>query len=116
MLGVAGVLLPEILHNAGTGGPAAAQEWYNAGAGTYFAPASTLFAVQLFLFSWVEFRRLQDYNKPGSANQDPIFSNNKLPGASVAASKSPNVWLRRVPACTNCQNARHLPSSCECLK
>jgi hypothetical protein len=79
MLGTAGVLFPEILNNLGTGGPAAKQAWYEAGAGNYFAPASTLFAVQLFLFAWVEFRRLQDYNKPGSANQDPIFSNNKLP-------------------------------------
>ena len=41
------------------------QAWYDAGAGSYFAPASTLFAIQLFLFGWVEGRRMQDYNKPG---------------------------------------------------
>jgi light-harvesting complex I chlorophyll a/b binding protein 2/light-harvesting complex I chlorophyll a/b binding protein 4 len=79
MLGTAGVLFPEILSNLGTGGPAAQQAWYDAGAGSYFAPSSTLFAIQLFLFAWVEGRRMQDYNKPGSANQDPIFTNNKLP-------------------------------------
>eukprot|EP00208_Stichococcus_sp_RCC1054_P002337 CAMPEP_0206137864 /NCGR_PEP_ID=MMETSP1473-20131121/2899_1 /ASSEMBLY_ACC=CAM_ASM_001109 /TAXON_ID=1461547 /ORGANISM="Stichococcus sp, Strain RCC1054" /LENGTH=243 /DNA_ID=CAMNT_0053531121 /DNA_START=118 /DNA_END=849 /DNA_ORIENTATION=+ len=79
MLGTAGVLLPEVLHNLGTGGPAAAQPWFSAGAGDYGTPASTLFAIQLFLMSWVEFRRLQDMKQPGSTNQDPIFSNNKLP-------------------------------------
>lgn len=41
------------------------QAWYDAGAGSYFAPPSTLFAIQLFLFAWVEGRRMQDYNKPG---------------------------------------------------
>lgn len=66
MLGTAGVLTPELLSKLGTGGPAAKQAWYEAGAYNYFAPASTLFAVQLFLFAWVEFRRLQDYNKPGA--------------------------------------------------
>ena len=29
--------------------------------------------------AWVEIRRLQDMYKPGSTNQDPIFSGNKLP-------------------------------------
>ena len=42
------------------------QAWYDAGAGSYFAPSSTLFAIQLFLFAWVEGRRMQDYNKPGT--------------------------------------------------
>lgn len=42
------------------------QAWYDAGAGTYFAPSSTLFAIEFFLMAWVEGRRLQDYNKPGA--------------------------------------------------
>lgn len=46
------------------------QAWYDAGAGSYFAPSSTLFAIQLFLFAWVEGRRMQDYNKPGM----PLFA------------------------------------------
>eukprot|EP00877_Chromochloris_zofingiensis_P012160 jgi/Chrzof1/7198/Cz02g14140.t1_LHC8[v5.2] len=79
MLGAAGVLFPELLHGAGLGGPAAATPWFDAGRFNYFAPASALFGVQMLLFAWVEIRRLQDIRKPGSANQDPIFSNNKLP-------------------------------------
>jgi len=59
MLGVAGILGAEL-----TG-----HDWFTAGSQTYFADAKTLFVIQLFLFSWVEFRRLQDYRKPGSANQ-----------------------------------------------
>lgn len=31
-------------------------------------PAKGLFAVQLFMFAWVELRRLQDYNKPGTVS------------------------------------------------
>lgn len=38
---------------------------FSAGAGDYGTPASTLFAIQLFLMSWVEFRRLQDMKQPG---------------------------------------------------
>lgn len=79
MLGVAGILTPELLSKIGAGGPAAQVPWYDAGAESYFMPPKALFAVQLFLFAWVEFRRLQDYNKPGSTNQDPIFKNNSLP-------------------------------------
>eukprot|EP00878_Enallax_costatus_P021399 GHUV01022649.1.p1 GENE.GHUV01022649.1~~GHUV01022649.1.p1 ORF type:complete len:111 (+),score=36.25 GHUV01022649.1:3-335(+) len=37
----------------------------------------------MFLFAFVEFRRLQDIRKPGSASQDPIFTNNKLPEGEV---------------------------------
>ena len=32
---------------------------YDAGAFEYFAPSSSLFAVELFLFAWVEGRRYQ---------------------------------------------------------
>lgn len=80
MLGAAGVLFPELLKGAGLGGPAAATPWYEAGAFDYsIGSAKSLFGLQMLLFAWVEIRRLQDFRKPGSANQDPIFTNNKLP-------------------------------------
>lgn len=69
MLGAAGVLAAELN----------GQDWVKAQTQTYWADVKTLVAIQIFLFSWVEFRRLQDIRKPGSVNQDPIFSNNKLP-------------------------------------
>lgn len=69
MLGVAGILVAEL-----TG-----HDWYTAGAQSTFADTKTLFAIEFFLMAWVETRRLQDMRKPGSVNQDPIFTNNKLP-------------------------------------
>jgi hypothetical protein len=83
MLGAAGILFENLLGNASLGGPAAKMPWYEAGAYTYFAPASSLFIAQLFLFGFVEARRYQDYRAPGSASQDPIFTNNKLPAGEV---------------------------------
>jgi light-harvesting complex I chlorophyll a/b binding protein 2/light-harvesting complex I chlorophyll a/b binding protein 4 len=83
MLGAAGILGENLLGSAGLGGPAAKVPWYEAGAYTYFAPASSLFIAQLFLFGWVEARRYQDYRKPGSASQDPIFTGNALPAGEV---------------------------------
>eukprot|EP00775_Hariotina_reticulata_P004546 gene4546-4798_t len=83
MLGAAGILVPDLFHSAGLGGPAAQVPWFEAGKFEYFAPPSTLFAVMMFLFAFVEFRRLQDIRKPGSVNQDPFFSNNKLPDGEV---------------------------------
>lgn len=61
MLGVAGVLFPELLSGAGLGGPAAAVKWFDAGKFEYFAPASSLFIVQMFLFAWAEIRRCVRY-------------------------------------------------------
>lgn len=40
----------------------------------YYAPVNTLFGIQMLLFAWAELRRLQDIRKPGSVNQDPIFT------------------------------------------
>ena len=79
MLGAAGILGENLLGNLGIAGPAAKTPWYEAGAYTYFAPPQTLFIVQLFLFAWVEARRYQDFVKPGSVNDDPIFKGNSLP-------------------------------------
>lgn len=83
MLGAAGILVPDLFHSIGAGGPAAQVPWFEAGKYEYFAPPSALFAVMMILFAWVEMRRLQDIRKPGSANQDPIFSSNKLPDGEV---------------------------------
>jgi hypothetical protein len=74
MLGVAGVLVPEIAFGA---------KWYETGDLTYWASPNTLFAIQVLLFSWVEWRRLQDMQKPGSVDSDPIFTNNKVVGTGV---------------------------------
>ena len=77
MLGAAGILVPDLFHSIGLGGPAAQVPWFEAGKFEYFAPPKALFAVMMFLFAWVEIRRLQDMRKPGSVNQDPIFSTNQ---------------------------------------
>ncbi|GFR49382.1 hypothetical protein Agub_g11433, partial [Astrephomene gubernaculifera] len=79
MLAVAGILFPELAANLGISWPGAGVAWYDAGKFEYFAPASTLFIVQMLLFGWVEVRRYRDYLKPGSVNQDPVFPGNKLP-------------------------------------
>eukprot|EP00879_Flechtneria_rotunda_P003223 GHRR01003446.1.p1 GENE.GHRR01003446.1~~GHRR01003446.1.p1 ORF type:complete len:259 (+),score=104.03 GHRR01003446.1:82-858(+) len=83
MLGAAGILVPDLLRSLGLGGPAAQTPWFAAGTYDYFAPPKALFAVMMFLFAWVEIRRLQDIRKPGSVNQDPIFTNNSLPDGEV---------------------------------
>jgi len=79
MLGAAGALVPEILTKVGI---LNAPVWFEAGKAEYFAPASTLFLVELILFGWVEGRRYFDIVNPGSTNQDPIFTNNKLPDSN----------------------------------
>lgn len=76
MLGVAGMLIPEVLTKAGL---LNAPEWYDAGKETYFASSSTLFVIEFILFHYVEIRRWQDIKNPGSVNQDPIFKSYSLP-------------------------------------
>lgn len=44
-----------------------------------------LLAVEFFLMHWVEVRRWQDLRKPGSVDQDPIFSQYKLPPHEVGS-------------------------------
>lgn len=82
MLGVAGILGPEIATKIGISWPGAGVPWYDAGKFDYFAPSSTLTGIEILLFAWVEARRWQDMQKPGSANQDPIFSGNSLPSGN----------------------------------
>ncbi|XP_077224976.1 light-harvesting chlorophyll-protein complex I subunit A4 isoform X2 [Tasmannia lanceolata] len=76
MLGVAGMLLPEVLTTLGV---INAPKWYDAGKAEYFASSSTLFVIEFILFHYVEIRRWQDIKNPGCVNQDPIFKNYSLP-------------------------------------
>ncbi|KAA0873334.1 hypothetical protein EYC94_26025, partial [Enterobacter hormaechei] len=76
MLGVAGMLLPEVLTKIGL---IDAPQWYDAGKATYFASSSTLFVIEFILFHYVEIRRWQDIKNPGCVNQDPIFKSYSLP-------------------------------------
>lgn len=82
MLGVAGILVPDLFHSVGAGGPAAQIPWFDHAKFEYYAPIKALFGAQMLLFAWVEVRRLQDYRKPGSANQDPIFSQYRWGGGA----------------------------------
>ncbi|QCE13920.1 chlorophyll a-b binding protein P4, chloroplastic [Vigna unguiculata] len=76
MLGVAGMLLPEVFTKIGI---INAPQWYDAGKSEYFASSSTLFVIEFILFHYVEIRRWQDIKNPGSVNQDPIFKQYSLP-------------------------------------
>lgn len=83
MLAAAGILGPELFSSIGIQWGGAGVAWYDAGKFQYFAPTSTLLAIQFLLFAWVEIRRYQDMVKPGSANVDPVFSSNKLPDGNT---------------------------------
>ncbi|KAG8388696.1 hypothetical protein BUALT_Bualt02G0152200 [Buddleja alternifolia] len=63
MLGVAGMLLPEVFTSIGI---LNVPKWYDAGKSDYFASSSTLFVIEFFLFHYVEIRRWQDIKNPGS--------------------------------------------------
>ncbi|CAL0319897.1 unnamed protein product [Lupinus luteus] len=80
MLGVAGMLLPEVFTNIGI---INVPKWYDAGKEEYFASSSTLFVIEFILFHYVEIRRWQDIKNPGSVNQDPIFKQYSLPKNEV---------------------------------
>lgn len=63
--------------------------WYNAALkspmpfGNSPAAILGLVAFELFAMHYVEVRRAYDFKNPGSQDQDPIFSNNKLPKHEV---------------------------------
>lgn len=80
MLGVAGVLFPDLLTKIGL---INAPAWYDAGKSEYFASSSTLFVIEFILMHYVEIRRWQDIKNPGSVNQDPIFKSYSLPANEV---------------------------------
>lgn len=75
MLGVAGVLAQEITHPD--------QFWYTSSAEIDIPNLTGLVAFELFLMHWVESKRGYDVLKPGSQDQDPIFSSYKLPKHDV---------------------------------
>ncbi|PSC72652.1 light harvesting complex A [Micractinium conductrix] len=72
MLGVAGILVQELLHKTGLGGAAANVYWFDAGNNTFWAPKETLIAISFLLFAWAESNRAQDFVKPGSNVTDPF--------------------------------------------
>ena len=80
MLGVAGMLIPEVLTSIGL---INVPKWYDAGKVEYFASSSTLFVIEFILFHYVELRRWQDIKYPGSVNQDPVFKSYSLPPNEV---------------------------------
>lgn len=80
MLGIAGILIPEVLTKIGL---INVPVWFEAGKVEYFAPASTLFVIEFILFHYVEIRRWQDIKYPGSVSQDPFFKSYKLPPGDV---------------------------------
>ena len=76
MLGVAGILAQEITHPD--------VFWYTSGATLELPiPLPGLLAFELFVMHWVESKRGYDLKTPGSQDQDPIFSNYKLPAHDV---------------------------------
>merc|ERR1711991_469538 len=72
MAGAAGILGQEIFNPS--------VNFFEAG-GKVDLPMSVpaLLGIQFALMHYVEIRRWQDWRKPNSVNQDPIFSNNSLP-------------------------------------
>ena len=76
MLGVAGILVQEITHPD--------VFWYTSGA-TLELPFNLagLIAFELFVMHWVESKRGYDVLYPGTQDQDPIFTSNKLPPHEV---------------------------------
>jgi hypothetical protein len=47
MLGAAGILVPDLFHSIGAGGPAAQIPWYDHAKFEYYAPIKALFGVQV---------------------------------------------------------------------
>lgn len=82
MLGLAGMVAPEIIQNPFVDGsmPNWAEAPFYEG---YVADSTTLFATQMFLMNWAELRRWQDIKKPGSVSSDPLFEANKCTGTDV---------------------------------
>merc|ERR1712146_422541 len=79
MLGVAGIIAPDVAAKIGVSWPGAGVSWQEAGEFTYFAPTGAIFVTQLILMGYAETRRWLDIKNPGSVSQDPLFTGNKLP-------------------------------------
>merc|ERR1712093_830608 len=78
MLGVAGILMGEIVRPDIDFNMAPKQL-----EGSLPFSIANLVAVEFILFHYVEMRRFQDFNDPGSVDCDPIFGQNKLPSHEV---------------------------------
>jgi len=70
MVGVVGIVVPEIMTKAGI---INAPLWTEAGAQPQIIPVQGLLAVQLFMMGWAEQRRWQDLESPGSVNTGAIY-------------------------------------------
>ena len=76
------------MRQVGVSWPGAGIPWYSAGEFSYFAPAPALFIAQVFFMGWAETRRYIDLENPGAANQDPLFTSNKIPDDSSVGCES----------------------------
>lgn len=80
MLGAAGIVIPDLLRTAGI---LDIPRWDVSGVAEYPIGLDIQLIVLVFAMGWAEGKRWTDINKPGSANQDPIFSNFSLKGTDV---------------------------------
>lgn len=80
MLGAAGIMIPDALRLAGA---LDIPRWDVAGVAEYPIGLDIQLIVLLFAMGWAEGKRWADINAPGSANQDPIFSNFSVKGTDV---------------------------------
>ncbi|MEW5315864.1 MAG: hypothetical protein WDW38_007265 [Sanguina aurantia] len=72
MAAVAGILVQEVAKPE--------TFWYSAASTVELPfPIVGIVAFQILTMQWVELRRWQDFKKPGSVDQDPVFANQKLP-------------------------------------
>lgn len=98
MLGVSGILIPELLEKIGY---VDNFSWYDAGTREYFADPTTLFIVQLALMGWVEGRRWADMINPGSVDIEPKLPNKTNPKPDVGYPGGlwfdPMMWGRGSP-------------------
>ena len=73
MLGVAGMLLPDVLNHVGI---LSIPAWYEAGKASIESspiPYPTLVMIQFFAFNFSELKRLEDMKKPGSQGEPGSF-------------------------------------------
>lgn len=98
MLGVSGILIPELLGRLGF---IDNFSWYEAGSREYFTDNTTLFIVQLGLMGWVEGRRWADLLNPGCVDIDLKLPNKKNPKPDVGYPGGfwfdPMMWGRGSP-------------------
>ena len=84
MMGVAGILVPELLSSSGAGGAGLENySWLKAAGGSYdLADGTTLAVTTLFMFAVPEHKRLFDIKSPGSQRTAPFAGLEGLVGGS----------------------------------